>query len=207
MIRDQNIPAKPGAFALVHAKSKVAYVGLGKNLQQRAQMWGYHLDKAGDDPDYRVPIKNFPRHPSDQWAFLVFLDQIDEIVRDGLLKKGFTIINPRSRVRQEFYFDGVTASLMQHAKRLGVSWPKAYYLSSKGFTVRQALGLDPMPDAMDSREQRVAMMKTRIVSSTGGYLTYDEAQIERPDVGDIRQKVARWRKRNPSLDEVKLIEL
>lgn len=216
MLRAGAVVVEPGVFALIHRKSKTAYVGSGKNLKQRATMWSYHLDAADKNPEYRLPARGLPRYPSDEWEFHGYPNQTVEWLREQMANAGWTVINQKTRVRlnREYeieYPDGTkaTGTLNQHAKHLGLSPAKvvlAYKRIERRYTARQALGLDPL-DVLDRRERQIMAMACRIVTDTGGYVTFDEALRLRPEVGDIRSKMLKLRKANPQLTEIKLSDI
>lgn len=205
MNRSASLPKAPGAFALVHRASKKAYVGVGKNVRHRADMWDYHLKMADEKPDYKIPARNFPRFPSGEWEFVYLGDPFDEAdLRASLAKHGFELINNKSRqYGKRYVIQNIEASLAEHANRLGVDMRLAYRRLERGWTALQALGLAPV-DAPDEREHRIKRMAIKITTDDGGYLTYDEAVQMNPSLGDIRRHMAKLRKANPDLTEIKL---
>ena len=98
MKRAANLPTTAGVFAVVHAKSKHAYVGRCKNLRQRASMWAFHLKRAEDHPSLPSSVRNLPSYPAAEWAFLTF-DTDEATVRKQLEARGFTLINFKARTR------------------------------------------------------------------------------------------------------------
>lgn len=216
MQRDPTLPNEPGAYAVVHTDplkqiKSVAYVGVCKNLRQRASMWEYHLREADANPEYRVPVRDFPRHPADQWVFMHSTANgeggAEEALRAFLESQGIEILNEKSRVRRTYVIQGIDASLGTHAERLNLQPTLVYSKVKRGFTPEQALGLEPVEYEADKRDRAIRMMPVKILSNGGGYLTYDEAQVERPSVGNIRSKLVKWRKANPTAAEVKLSDI
>jgi hypothetical protein len=204
--RPADIPQGAGTFAIVHTATKQAYVGYAKDLRQRASMWAYHLKMLEEKgADYRVPVRDFPRLPAAEWEFISL--QLDEDqLRDKLAERGFRILNAKTRRRKTYVVQGIEDTLSGHARRLGVKAMPVYKRVERGDTPEQALGLAERY-ASDPREQRIAMMRVRIVTDEGGWVTYDEALRMRPELGDIRTKLQKLKKANPSLTEIKLREI
>jgi hypothetical protein len=200
MRRPANLPTTSGVFTVIHAKSKQAYVGKAKNLRQRASMWDYHLKTPP------VPVRNWPDLPADEWSFVSFGELDEAAVRARLEGRGFRLINGKARTRTTFVVQGIEATLSAHAARLGVGKDAVYKRVMRGATPEQALGLAPV-DAVDARDQAIEMMRVKILSDSGGWLTYDEAIQMRPELGDVRRKIQKWRKRNPGASEVRLRDI
>jgi len=58
------------------------------------------------------------------------------------------------------------------------------------------------------REHKIAQMKVRILTDDGeGLLTYDEAVMMRPQLGDVRRKLLAWSRRNPGVVQIKLSQI
>lgn len=205
---DANIKPVLGTFVLLHAKTKTAYVGECKNLRQRQYIWRGHFKRAETDPNYRMPVRDLwsAGNNSTDYQFLGYEKPSLE-VRNALWQKGVTVINKTATKRSAYTVDGVPGSLRALAALHKISYPMAYKRIQKGYTIRQALGLDPIDDVADVRDRSVALMPVKIVGTTGGYLSYDEAQVERPELGNIRAKLAKLRKAHPEMTEVGLGEI
>lgn len=144
MRKAQNIPKASGVYALVTLEtltgkpdgSRAAYVGWCANLQQRANMWEYRFRKKAKDPKEKLPVRNMPDLPSEAWAFLTWvgLDKEKGIgeVRSTMSTAGFSIINEKSRVREEVEWRGKVATIAEHARAAGVPYSKAYYRYKAG---------------------------------------------------------------------------
>lgn len=144
MRKAQNIPKASGVYALVTLEtltgkpdgSRAAYVGWCANLQQRANMWEYRFRKKAKNPKEKLPVRNMPDLPSEAWAFLTWpgLDKAAgiETTRAALTNAGFTIINEKSRVREEVEWRGKVATIAEHARAAGVPYSKAYYRYKAG---------------------------------------------------------------------------
>lgn len=204
MKRAPAIATTEGVFVVIHAKARVAYVGKAKNLRQRAAMWAYHLKNPAASKATRV--RSLPALPYDEWEFMAFPGGDEVNVRATLAARGVNIINAKSRTRRTYVVGGVEASLVEHARAHGKPWASVYKRVERGETPEQALGLTE-DNRLDPRDQQIGMMRVKIVTDSGGWVTYDEACQMRPDLGDVRHKVAKWRKANPDATEVKLSNL
>lgn len=202
-----TIPRAPGVFALLHAKTATAYVNETRDLRQRALLWQQRLNGNGGDI---VPAKDFPKHPAEEWTFWVS-DQGDlASTRAALTAKNWKLINDY-RPRKTYtivhkHGQTVIGSLAVHCKQAGVKLHTVYKRLNKGMSVEQALGLTASPPP-DKREIAISQMRIQIETDTGGLLTYDEALFLRPEIGDIREKLRRLRKREPERTKVKLAEI
>lgn len=206
MKRPPNIPTGEGVFVVLHVAAKVAYVGKAKNLRQRASMWAWNLKQLEQGTAKITRVRGLPRYPADQWEFKFSQTRTEAEVRTGVEQLGVTIVNSKARTRKRYVVQGIDGTLNEHAKRLGQSAPAVYKRVERGMTPEQALGLAEA-ETFDARDQQIMMMRVKIVTDTGGWVTYDEALQMRPELGDIRTKVARWRKQHPDATEVKLSEL
>lgn len=206
MKRPADIPLGAGTFAIIHGAKKLAYVGYAKDLRQRASMWAYHLRMLEEKGEtYRVPVRDFPRLPADEWEY-ISLPLDEDKLREKLIERGYRIINARTRRRKTYVVQGIDDTLSGHARRLGVKPMPVYKRVERGHTPEQALGLAESY-APDPREQRIAMMRVRIVTDEGGWVTYDEAVHMRPELGDIRTRLQKLKKDRPDMTEIKLREI
>lgn len=206
MRRPPNLTTLPGTFALLNKKARVAYVGYGKNLRGRFDTWVYHFKRAQEDPNYTLPARDMPRSPGTDWEFLFILGEHEEDIRRMCREKGLRVINHHARKRTTYVVDGIRDSLIGHCRRLGIDHNVVYKRVDRGQTPEQALGLADTP-TLEMRDYAIQNMRTKIASDSGGWLTYDEALQMRPEVGDIRAKLAKLRKKNPDLAEIKLSEI
>lgn len=205
MKRDAKLPSTPGVFAVVHTRSKHAYVGKCKNLRQRASMWAYHLRRAEEQPEMPARVRGLPKYPANEWAFLSLAGD-EATVRQTLTQRGFTLINSKARTRTTYVIHGIEDTLVGHARRLGVNWDVAYKRVERGATPEQALGVTPY-EPQDLRDQQISMMRVKLVTDEGGWVTYDEAVQMKPELGDIRRKVQKWRAKNPEATEIKISDI
>ena len=204
MKRAPTLPTTSGVFVVLHAGERVAYVGKAKNLRQRAAMWAYHLKNPTASKTSR--IRRLPELPYDEWEFMAFPEGDEASVRKTLVARNVDIINNKARSRHTYVVEGVTDTLIGHARKYNQPWASVYKRVERGMTPEQALGLVDA-DKVDPREQHIMMMRTKIATDSGGWVTFDEACQMRPELGDVRQKVAKWRKLHPGATEVKLSDL
>jgi hypothetical protein len=216
MQKPPDIPRTAGIFALFHKATNEAYVNTTNNLYQRAIMWAAHLRHYFEDNGALPPVRYLPRYAPDEWEFWFTTattatttapGQTLENVRDLLAKGGWRIINPLKQPRKKYLIDGKSQSLAKHAADRGMKFYTVYKRLERGMSVEQALGLEQAPPVMDKRDIAIAMMAVQIESENGGLLTYDEALMMRPELGDIRKKITRLRHKNPDLRNIKLAEI
>ena len=202
-----SIPVTPGTFAVANKRLKKAYVGKTKNLRTRASMWRMMLKRNEEEGSYVIPVRGIERGRSNDWAFVFSPDNDDAKLRKTMEMLGYELLNGHARHRVgKVDVAGVSRTIEQHAKKYRVPMHTVYRRLRKGYTLLQALGLAPI-EPFDEREWALNAMKVKIVGAAGGYLTYDEAETERPELGDLRNKMARWRAANPDKTEVKLADL
>lgn len=206
MIRPHNLPTSAGSFILANTKAGVAYVGYGKNLRGRFTTWDYHFKRAEADPSYTLPARDMPRTPADDWKFVFLIGEHEDDLRKVCEKQGLRILNEHARKRTTIVVQGIEASLLQHARRLGRDHNVVYKRVNRGQTPEQALGLTSVP-ALELRDYAIQSMRVKILSDGGGWLTYDEAVQMRPELGDVRSKLTKFRRKNPDAGEVKLSDI
>src|SRR5262245_46619596 len=74
MLRDPAlIPPVRGVYALVNKKRRFAYVGYSQNLQKRSHSMSHMLMNYDRDKRSYWPIKDLPKHPSDEYVFVMFV--------------------------------------------------------------------------------------------------------------------------------------
>lgn len=207
---DDTIRREPGVFALLHKATAEAYVNETKDLRQRALLWQQRLRNVSHGGN-NVPAKDFPAYPADEWDFWVSPAGSYAEVRVALAKQGWKLVNDyRPRTAHTLvHRDGVarTGSLAHHCTHAGVKLHTVYKRIDRGMSVEHALGLTDLPPP-DKRELAISQMRVQIQTDDGaGLLTYDEAVMLRPEIGDIRDKMKRWRKKNPNVTSVKLAEI
>lgn len=207
MQRPPDIPMTPGVFAIHHLASKQAYVNTAQNLRQRSIIWAHHLNAHEKDPTHSVRVRNWPAFPSDQWEFWFTTTDtathVQQLFRDG----GYTLINERVRKRQTHVVQGIEDTLLGHCRRLGIPWGAVYKRVERGETPEQAMGLVERR-VLDPREYAISQMRMHILTNDGeGLLTYDEAVMLRPELGDVRRRVQKLMKKNPTMLQVRLQDI
>ncbi len=210
MLRPPNLSPIPGTFALLNKKERVAYVGYGKNLRSRFDTWEYHFRRASEDSSYTLPARDMPRSSPNDWEFLFLAGDHEEHLRLLCREKGLRVLNSHSRKRTTYLVDGIRDSLIGHCRRLGIDHNVVYKRVERGQTPEQAMRLTEAP-MFEPRDFAIQNMRTKIVDDLAGdgtrYLTYDEALQKRPEIGDVRTKLAKLRKANPELSEIKLTDI
>jgi hypothetical protein len=205
----EEIRPQPGVFALMHQPSATVYINRAANLRHRALVWAAHLARMEADPDYHPPAKMFPRHPAAEWQLWVDHANALDAVRKLFADDGWKVLNDVRPVnRLDCVQDGTTHTdtVRGHAKRVGLPVTTVYKRLERGYTLEQALGLSPL-SPQDSRDRAIELMKLKIVTDDGGFVTYDEALQMRPELGDIRTKLKKMRLRHPDVVQVLLKEI
>lgn len=137
--RFTHIPTSAGVFVVWNERLKQAYVGRATNRRARAAMWAQYFKNQS------VPVKGFPQEDFDNWAYDVS-DATESDIRARLEAVGYKIINSHARKARELYeVGGITATVPEHAKRLGVQERTVYRRLKKGYTIWQALGVEGLP--------------------------------------------------------------
>lgn len=207
MQRPADIPHEAGVFAIHHRASKQAYVNTARDLRQRSIIWAHHLKAHEKDPTHSVRVRNWPSFPSDQWEFWFSTTDTADNVQTNFREAGYTLINERVRKRQTYVVQGVDDTLLGHCRRLGIPWGAVYKRVERGETPEQAMGLVERR-VLDAREYAISQMRMHILTNDGeGLLTYDEAVMLRPELGDVRRRVQKLMKRNPELQSVRLQDI
>lgn len=211
-----HVKREPGVFALLHPTTAEAYVNETKDLRQRALLWLQRLNsfgKIGEGEPSEGDLgmaKAFPKYPVEEWTFWVSsLNYAD--TRASLAQQNWKLLNDyRPRMTHTIvHRDGkpYTGSLASHCVRAGAKLHTVYKRIDRGLSVAEALGVTDLPPP-DKRELAISQMRVQIQTDDGaGLLTYDEAVMLRPEIGDIREKLKRWRKKHPDVTTVKLAEI
>ena len=149
-----EIPLKPGVFALVNAKRRFAYISYTGNLQKRPHSMSHMLLSHDADPTIYWPIRDLPKHPSDEYTFTVVrLDRkhagdsslvaVAE-AQKRYMAKGYRIVTGHRATSPTVSLDGRRMTLADAVRDYSdVKYLTAYRRIERGWTVRQALGIDP----------------------------------------------------------------
>jgi hypothetical protein len=147
-----NIPAKPGIYALVNRKRRFAYVAYSVNLQKRSHSMSHMLLQQDEDADAYWPIKDLPKHDSDEFTFVVLHVDVDPeraraaiaVATRAFVAKTYRVIDGQRSASPMVTVDGKQMSLAEavrdHSK---VKYLTAYRRLERGWTTKQALGLEP----------------------------------------------------------------
>jgi|SRR5262245_14399978 len=170
MIREPAfIPADKGVYALVNRKRRFAYVAYTQNLQKRSHSMSHMLMAQDDSRKSYWPIKELPKHPSDEFTFVVLSVGVPPdrslsaiaIAERGFNAKNYTIISGHRAGSPTITFNGKRMPLTDAIKASGskVKYLTVYRRLERGWSVRQALGIDPPDprwdhDKQDARRER-----------------------------------------------------
>jgi len=149
-----DIPLKPGVFALINRKRRFAYVSYTGNLQKRSHSMSHMLLSHDHDPKVYWPIRDLPKHPSDEYTFRV--ERLDERhdgenslaavanIQKRYMAKGYKIVSGHRATSPTVTLDGRKMTLAEAVRDYSqVKYLTAYRRIERGWTVRQALGLEP----------------------------------------------------------------
>jgi hypothetical protein len=153
MYRDPDvIPLKRGVFALLNGKRKFAYVSYTGNLQKRSHSMSHMLLSYDASAKAYWPIKDLPKHQSDEFTFKVMAEDVSP--RNALEaiakaqrhfeRKDYRIIGGQRAASPMVTLGGKRMTLAD-AVRLHpkVKDLTGYRRLERGWTLAQALGLDP----------------------------------------------------------------
>jgi len=150
------IPLTAGVFALVNKKRRFAYVSYTGNLQKRSHSMSHMLLAHDSDGKVYWPIRELPKHPSDEFTFRVMwtangrgvsanepLEQVAKAQRK-YMSKGYRIIGGQRAQSPMVTVKGKRMTLTDAVRQ----YPKVKYLTAyrrleRGWTVEAALGLEP----------------------------------------------------------------
>lgn len=154
MFREPEVvPLKPGIFALVNRKRRFVYISYTINLQKRSHSVSHMLLLHDADPNAYWPVKDLPKHASDEFVFMVMnskgvnpanaLAHIAD-VQKKFVAKGYRIVEGHRAGSPTITLDGKKLTLAEAVR----DHSKAKYLTvyrriERGWTVKQALGIDP----------------------------------------------------------------
>jgi hypothetical protein len=178
MLREPTaIPAERGIYALINRKRRFAYVAFTQNLQKRSHSMSHMLlshddwlNRKGKKSAPYWPIKELPKHASDEYAFVVLSRGIAPdralnaiaIAQSGFVRKNYAVIGGHRAGSPVVSLDGRRQPLSEvvrnHTK---LKYVTVYRRIQRGWTVKQALGLDP-PDPRwhkDKQAERRARAK------------------------------------------------
>lgn len=171
MLREPaSIPAERGVYALVNRKRRFAYVAYTRNLQKRSHSMSHMLMNYDKSRKAYWPIKELPKHPSDEFVFIVLARGCAPeralaaiaIAQRGFEAKTYSIIGGHRAGTPVVRLDGKRVSLAEAVRsNAKLKYPTVYRRLQRGWSVRQALGLEPPDprwdhDKQDQRRKRAA---------------------------------------------------
>lgn len=149
----ENVPLKPGIFALVNRKRRYVYVSWTSNLQKRSHSISHMLLQQDDNPKAYWPLKDMPKHKSDEYVFMVMNSRTAKPenalalitnVQKQFEAKGYRIISGHRAGSPVITLAGNRITLSAAVKQTGkVKYLTAYRRLERGWTPEQALGLAP----------------------------------------------------------------
>jgi len=152
-----EIPLQPGVFALVNTKRRFAYVSYTGNLQKRSHSMSHMLLSHDADPNVYWPIRDLPKHPSDEYTFKV--ERLDSKhdgesslsavanVQKRYMAKGYRIVSGHRATSPTITLEGRKMTLADAVR----DYSKSKYLTvyrriERGWSIKAALGLEkPAP--------------------------------------------------------------
>ena len=180
----EEIPAAPGVFALVNGRRRCAYVSYTSNLQKRSHSMSHMLMERDADPRSYWPIRDLPKHPSGEFTFRVMRvdDEVDRrsalsavaAAQRHFVAKGWRIVRGHRVTSPVVVVGGRRMSLAEAVRTAGdgTKYLTAYRRLERGWTVRQALGLDapaprwhkPKQKERTSRESARERLRERVAA-------------------------------------------
>jgi hypothetical protein len=147
------VPHLPGVFALVNRKRRYAYISFTTNLQKRSHSLSHMLVRRDEDPNTYWPIRDLPKHPSDEHVFMVMKSKdITEAnalaavaaVERQFAQRGYKLIEGNRAASPTITLNGKKMTLAEavsgHSK---AKYLTVYRRLERGWTVEEALGLVP----------------------------------------------------------------
>ena len=160
------IPPKRGIYALVNKKRKFAYVAFTQNLQKRSHSMSHMLMCYDADRKAYWPIKELPKHPSDEFTFIVLATGVAPeralhaiaIAQQGFIARKYAIVGGHRAGSPIVRINGRKQTLADAVRELPargrVKYTTAYRRLQRGWTARQALGLDDPDPRWDHTKQK-----------------------------------------------------
>jgi hypothetical protein len=160
------IPLRAGVFALVNERRKYVYVSYTQNLQKRSHSMSHMLlqyDAWLERPKKAKPywpIRDMPQRPSDEFTFFAEpyrgADALGEVQRlqERYRRRGYKIIAGHRAASGLVRLNGKLLKLADAVeKHSEVAYLTVYRRLQRGWSVRQALGLDPPDPRWHSAKQ------------------------------------------------------
>lgn len=149
-----SIPPEPGVFALLNNRRRFVYVAYTRNLQKRSHSMSHMLMNYDKDRAAYWPIRELPKHPSGEFVFVILRKGVTPerslaaiaVAQRTFLAKKYAIVRGHRAGTPSVRLNGRTQTLAEAVRdRPKLKYPTVYRRLQRGWSVRQALGLDP-PD-------------------------------------------------------------
>jgi hypothetical protein len=164
------IPALRGVYALLNRKRRFVYVAYTQNLQKRSHSMSHMLMNYDRSRRAYWPIKELPKHGSDEFTFVVLATNVSPeralaaiaAAQRGFTNKNYSIVAGHRAGTPVIKLAGQRVSLAEAVRqRKQLKYPTVYRRLQRGWSVRQALGLDPPDprwdhDKIEARRKRAA---------------------------------------------------
>jgi hypothetical protein len=152
------IPRKPGVFALINKKRRLAYVAFTSDLQKRSHSLAHMLV----NPKTHWSLKDLPKHPAGEFTFTIVAElahpaaanksvRIIQAAEKEIAKKNYRLIDGSRSAVPMVEYKGEHMPLTEAMEK---SKCKAKYITvwrriDRGWTVEQALDIELQPVRWD----------------------------------------------------------
>jgi hypothetical protein len=158
------IPLQAGVFALINRRRRFAYVSYTQNLQKRSHSMSHMLLSQDEDDTSYWPIRELPKHPSDEYVFKVMkTGEVDvhqsfaavAASQRFFLAKGYRIVSGNRASSPIVTFKGRKMTLADAVKdHSDVKYVTAYRRLERGWSIEQALGIEEPAPRWHRTQQR-----------------------------------------------------
>jgi hypothetical protein len=170
-----TILPQPGVYALVNRDRRFAYVAHTVNLQKRSHSMSHMLMQADKKPKSTYwAIADLPRHPSDEYTFMVLAAPVDKhagaaailTAQRSLRAKGYKIIDG-NRASTMVLYNGKPMTLAEalRAANSKVKYLTAWRRVERGWSVEQALGIEPPDPRWDHVKQKLRNKRAQALAA------------------------------------------
>jgi hypothetical protein len=178
MLRDPEfIPLRAGVFALVNERRRYAYVSYTQNLQKRSHSMSHMLlqyDKWLSKPKKIQPywpIRDLPKHRSSEFSFVVesadsglptkALEEVTRVQRK-YQRQGYRIVSGHRAATGMVRVEGRRMRLADAVRDYSdEDYITVYRRLQRGWTVEQALGLEPPAPRWHIARQKMRKQRER----------------------------------------------
>lgn len=209
-------PQGHGIYTLIHRASESIYIGSSTNLRARMIEWRSAF-RRGDQK-----VQRFPSQNHDDYEFRVLkrtegcthqelrgaeAEYIEKAKAAGI--RVMNVISPA--VSMIYTLDGLSGSATFHASRLGKNPSYVINKMRRGYSLAQALSIEPPPppkqSTFDARAAAINAMPTKLMHN-GTPVTYAEAvTLTGKSANGVREKMKRLRKKDPTITTIDVAEL